>query len=83
MPNMTGNDIGLSKRNVKKLMRDVSSRVSDDASVYLAYLLEQEIDRMTRAANIIAKADGRETVREDDIRKAIKVNDIMEGGNDD
>ena len=74
---VTGNDVQLSQRNVKSVMHGVNERVSNDASTYMAYEVEQHIARVTRAAQTIARAAGRETIREDDIRKARKVHAIM------
>jgi len=76
---INGNDVQLSQRNVKNIMHSVNDRVSNDASTYLAYELERHVTQITRAAQVIAQADGRETIREDDIRRARKVRDIMQG----
>jgi len=76
---INGNDVQLSQRNVKEIMHRVNERVSSDAATYMAYEVEEQVTRITRAADIVAKADGRETVREDDIRKARNIYEIMGG----
>lgn len=75
-----GNDVQLSKRNVKSIMHDINSRISDDAAVRVAYMMENDIKKLTKAARVVAKSDGRETVMEDDIRRALEVHEIMSGG---
>jgi histone H3/H4 len=76
---INGNDVQLSKRNVKNIMHSVNDRVSNDAATYLAYELERQVTKVTRAAHVIARADGRETIREDDIRRAREVHNILLG----
>lgn len=77
MDDKTANDVELSKRNIKNIMHRVNSRVSDDAATHLAYELERRVTLTTRAAQVVANADGRKTIREDDIRRAVRINQIM------
>jgi len=74
-----GNDIALSKRKVKGIMHEHSGRISDDAAIRIAYLLERRTLRMTKAAKVVANAAGRETVREEDIRRVNNIMDVMDG----
>lgn len=73
MTEKTGDDLQLSKRAVKSVMKEESDRVSDDAAIRLAGQVEQFIKAKTRAGDVIAESDGRKTVREADIRAAERV----------
>jgi histone H3/H4 len=79
MSEKSANDVELSKRNVKNIMHGVNSRVSGDAATHMAFMLEERVVNITRSAQVIAQAAGRQTIKEDDIRKAMRVNEIMEG----
>ena len=63
-----GNDISLSKRSVKGIMHEFSGRVSDDAAIRMAYQAEQRMMKKTRAAKQVAQQNGRDTIKEEDIR---------------
>jgi len=63
-----GNDISLSKRAVKGVMHEFSDRVSDDAAIRVAYQAEQRVMKKTRAAKMVAQQNGRETIKEEDVR---------------
>lgn len=65
---LSANDLNLSKRQVKEIMHEYTDRVSDDAAIRIAYQAEQRIMRKTRAAKMVASSNGRETVKEQDIR---------------
>ena len=75
-----GNDVELSKRTVKGVMHEHSGRVSDDAAIRMAYILEREIHQMARAASLVAKSNGRKTIKEEDIRVVENIVSIMEDG---
>lgn len=79
MAEKSANDVQLSKRNVKNIMHTVNKRVSGDAATHVAFMLEEEVINITRSAQVIAQAAGRQTIKEDDIRRAKRVNRIMEG----
>jgi len=74
-----GSDIELSKRNVKAIMHEHSERVSDDAAIQMAYEAERDIHRKARAAKLIANSNGRQTVKEDDVRIVNNIIDVMQG----
>ena len=76
----TGNDINLSKRNVKAVMHEHSDRVSDDAAIRMAYEAELDIHDKARAAKLVANSRGRETVKEEDIVLVNNIMDVMEDG---
>lgn len=76
---INGNDVKISKRNVKSIMHDINSRISDDAAIRVAFMMEGEVKKLTKAARVVAKADGRETIMEDDIRRALEINNILNG----
>lgn len=75
-----GNDINLSKRNVKSVMHEHSSRVSDDAAIRMAYEAELELHDKARAAKLVANSRGRETIKEEDV---VLVNNILDVMGDD
>lgn len=76
-----GNDVELSKRNIKDIMHEHSDRVSDDAAIHMAYEAQRDIHRKSRAAKLIAQSNGRETVKEEDVRLVSNIVEIM-GGED-
>jgi histone H3/H4 len=76
---VNGNDIQLSKRNVKTIMREFTDRVSDDAAIRVAYQSEQRIMKKTRAAKMVARQNGRETIKEDDVRLVENIVDEFGG----
>lgn len=75
----TGNDIHLSKRNVKDIVHEHADRVSDDAAIRMAYDAELEIHDKARAAKLIANSRGRETVKEEDVVLVNNILDVMGG----
>lgn len=74
-----GNDISLSKRSVKGIMHEFSPRVSDDAAIRMAYQAEQRMMKKTRAAKQVAQQNGRETIKEEDIRLVENILDEFGG----
>jgi len=78
MTEKTGDDIALTKRSVKRIMREECERVSDDAAIRLAAEAERFIKNKTRAAKVIAESDERKTVREADMRAAQQVQTHMD-----
>jgi len=74
----TGNDIHLSKRNVKSVMHEHADRVSDDAAIRMAYEAELRIHDKARAAKLIANSRGRETIKEEDVVLVNNILDVME-----
>jgi len=74
-----GNDINLSKRNVKSVMHEHSDRVSDDAAIRMAYEAELDIHEKARAAKLVANSKGRQTVKEEDVILVNNILEVMEG----
>jgi len=75
-----GHDIDLSKRQVKKVMRGVNDRVSDDAAIQMAYDAQERIQKKTRAAQMVAQQNGRVTIKEEDVRLVENiVDEFVEG----
>ncbi len=74
-----GNDVELSKRSIKNIMHKHSGRISDDAAIRMALTVEREVDRLTRAAKVIAESDGRKTIKEEDIYRVQRIADIFDG----
>lgn len=79
MSDIDGNDINLSKRSVKGIAHEHSDRVSDDAAIRMAYQAEQRLHKKSRAAKLVANANGRETIKEDDVRLVDNIMDVMSG----
>lgn len=75
----TGNDIQLSKNNVKSVMHEHNDRISDDAAIRMAYEVELDIHRKTQAARLVANGKGRQTIKEEDIVLVNNIIDVMQG----
>lgn len=73
-----GNDIHLSKRNVKNILHEHADRVSDDAAIRMAYEAELNIHDRARAAKLVANSKGRKTVKEEDVVLVNNILDVME-----
>jgi histone H3/H4 len=65
---VNGNDLTLSKRQVKEVMREHSPRVSDDAAIRVAYEAQRQVSKTAMAAKVVANSHGRETIKEEDVR---------------
>lgn len=72
-----GNDINLSKRNVKSIVHEHADRVSDDAAIRMAYEAELELHDKARAAKLVANSRGRQTVKEEDVVLVNNIIDVM------
>lgn len=70
MNDIDGHDLKLSKEKVKLLGRDYSSRISDDAALFIAYVAERQIREHWRLANELCNHAGRSTIMEEDARLA-------------
>lgn len=78
MTEKDGDDLRISKRSVKGVMKDVTDRVSDDAAIRLTSQVERMVKKKTQAAKVIAESQDRVTVREEDVRKVEEIVDIMD-----
>ena len=67
---ITGNDVRLSVRAIKEIGHDSTTegRISKDAAVRIAYQEQQRIAEKLRLAEVLAKKEGRKTVKEEDVR---------------
>lgn len=74
-----GNNVELSKRNVKAIMHQHNERVSDDAAIHMAFEMERMINRKTRAAALVAQSKGRKTIKEEDVRVVNNIMEVMQG----
>jgi len=74
-----GNDINLSKRNVKGIVHEHAERVSDDAAIRMAYEAELALHDKARAAKLVANSRGRKTVKEEDVVLVNNIVDVMGG----
>lgn len=73
-----GNDIQLSKGNVKSIIHEHAERVSDDAAIRMAYEAELDMHKRARAAKLVANGKGRKTVKEEDVVLVANIMEIME-----
>ncbi|MBS3126653.1 NFYB/HAP3 family transcription factor subunit [Candidatus Woesearchaeota archaeon] len=63
----------LSHNAMDKIMREAGAlRVSDDAKIALAEVLEEEAVRISREAKKLAEHAGRKTITDKDIQLAVK-----------
>ena len=67
---VTGNDVRLSVRSIKEIGHDSTTegRIAKDASIRVAYHEQKRIAEVLRLAEILAKKEGRKTVKEEDVR---------------
>lgn len=68
----TGNDVQLSVRNVKKIAHGATSneRVTKDAAIRVALEEQKRMQEIFRKSELLAKKEGRKTVKEEDVRVA-------------
>lgn len=67
---ITGNDVRLSTRVIKEIGHDSTTegRISQDAAIRIAYQEQERIGELLRLAEVLAKKEGRKTVKEEDVR---------------
>lgn len=62
-----GDDLRLSKRQIKRISHEVVDRISDEALNRIALQEERRVKEKVRLGKVVAKRAGRETVREEDL----------------
>lgn len=73
----TGNDIALSKRSVKGIGHRFNDRITDDAALRVSRMLETQAEEIWSNAEVFAEHAGRKTIKEEDVRKAAKMMDLL------
>lgn len=74
---VTGNDVRLSVQGIKEIGHDSTTegRIAKDAAIRIAYQEQQRIGEVLRLAEILAKKEGRKTVKEEDVRTVYQLLD--------
>lgn len=67
MDEKDGKDLRVSKRGVRDIAHEVTSRISDEACLRIAMQEERRIQKKVKLAKMVADRAGRETVREEDL----------------
>lgn len=74
---ITGNDVRLSVNVIKEIGHDstTNGRIAKDAAIRIAYQEQKRIAELLRLAEVLAKKEGRKTVKEEDV---ITVQQLLE-----
>lgn len=62
----------LSKQSVKRIGHEVNDRITDDAVLRVIAEEEVRMEKIFRAAQVMARHAGRQTIKEDDVRQVYK-----------
>jgi len=67
MDELDGDDVKLSKRQVRNISHEVVDRISDEALLRIAFQEQRRIKKKVELAKQVAEREGRKTVREEDL----------------
>lgn len=74
MVDKSAEDVAITVSTIKDIAHDIGiARISDDAAVHIANVLEMEAEELVRDSHKSANHAGRKTVKEDDVRLAREV----------
>lgn len=77
MTDETGHSIQLSKGNLKSIGHEVNDRITDDAVIHMSVVQQEHMKEVWRTAKVLARHAGRQTIKEEDVRLAYRLEDKL------